>query len=136
MKKYDSVIVDIDYVNVGLTGLNSNIHEWLSAGLKYHDSMEGFTKGMVKFFKTCFKKSIYFELELKGQRIYEMNSDRLYFFKADFSNINNGTVQVYTCFEDGTFDWKDSKKIMSLDKFIKCFRAMLEDMEKKANTTE
>ena len=131
MKKYDTMLASLEYVNKGMTGLDVNITEQVIEYLRYETSVDRFTAGLVKFFKTCYKKRLFFEAEIFC--FADGNKDRVYYFKAGYDDIDNGTIQVYRCNENGCFDYHEDKQVLSLEKFLKCFKAFVLDLKKTAN---
>lgn len=131
MKKYDTVLANLEYVNKGMTGLDVNITEQVIEYLRCDTSADRFTAGLVKFFKTCYKKRLFFETEIYC--FADGNKDRVYYFKAGYEDIDNGTIQVYRCNENGCFDYHEDKQVLSMEKFLKCFKAFVLDLKKTAN---
>lgn len=130
MKKYDTMLASLEYVNKGMTGLDVNITEQVIEYLRHNDS-DRFAAGLVKFFKTCYKKRLFFEAEIFC--FADGNKDRVYYFKAGYEDIDNGTIQVFRCNENGCFDYHEDKQVLSLEKFLKCFKAFVLDLKKTAN---
>ena len=158
MKKYDTMLASLEYVNKGMTGLDASIREEVIEYLRNDPSADRFSVGLVKFFKTCYKKRLFFEAEIfcfadgNKDRIYyfitcfevvnpvfvtvcfaDGNKDRIYYFKAGYEDIDNGTIQVYRCNENGCFDYHEDKQVLSLEKFLKCFKSFVLDLKKTAN---
>jgi predicted SnoaL-like aldol condensation-catalyzing enzyme len=131
MKKYDTMLASLEYVNKGMTGLDVNITEQVIEYLRHNDSVDRFTAGLVKFFKTCYKKRLFFEAEIFC--FADGNKDRIYYFKAGYEDIDNGTIQVFRCNENGCFDYHEDKQVLSLEKFLKCFKAFVLDLKKTAD---
>lgn len=131
MKKYDTMLASLEYVNKGMTGIDANIREEVIEYLRNDPSADRFSAGLVKFFKTCYKKRLFFEAEIYCYA--DGNKDRIYFFKAGYDDIDNGTIQVYRCNENGCFDYHEDKQVLSLEKFLKCFKAFVLDLKKTAN---
>ena len=131
MKKYDTMLASLEYVNKGMTGLDASIREEVIEYLRNDPSADRFSVGLVKFFKTCYKKRLFFEAEIYC--FADGNKDRVYYFKTDYENIDNGTIQVYRCNENGCFDYHEDKQVLSLEKFLKCFKSFVLDLKKTAN---
>ena len=131
MKKYDTMLASLEYVNKGMTGLDASIREEVIEYLRNDPSADRFSVGLVKFFKTCYKKRLFFEAEIFC--FADGNKDRIYYFKAGYEDIDNGTIQVYRCNENGCFDYHEDKQVLSLEKFLKCFKSFVLDLKKTAN---
>lgn len=131
MKKYDTMLASLEYVNKGMTGLDASIREEVIQYLRVDPSADSFTAGLVKFFKTCYKKRLSFEAEIYC--FADGNKDRVYYFKANYEDIDSDTIQVFRCNENGCFDYHEDKQVLSLEKFLKCFKAFVLDLKKTAN---
>ena len=131
MKKYDTMLASLEYVNKGMTGLDASIREEVIEYLRNDPSADRFSVGLVKFFKTCYKKRLFFEAEIFC--FADGNKDRIYYFKAGYEDIDNGTIQVFRCNENGCFDYHEDKQVLSLEKFLKCFKSFVLDLKKTAN---
>ena len=131
MKKYDTMLASLEYVSKGMTGLDASIREEVIEYLRNDPSADRFSVGLVKFFKTCYKKRLFFEAEIFC--FADGNKDRIYYFKAGYEDIDNGTIQVYRCNENGCFDYHEDKQVLSLEKFLKCFKSFVLDLKKTAN---
>ena len=131
MKKYDTMLASLEYVNKGMTGLDASIREEVIEYLRNDPSADRFSVGLVKFFKTCYKKRLFFEAEIFC--FADGNKDRIYYFKAGYEDIDNGTIRVFRCNENGCFDYHEDKQVLSLEKFLKCFKSFVLDLKKTAN---
>lgn len=131
MKNYNYLSADLFYEGKGMTGLNTSIREHVLGVLAYDNDVDPAIAGLVKFFKACFKKNLSFETEFSAGIAGEV-SDRLYFFKYDVGDKENGTIQVFQCDSLGRFSYTEDRKIMSQERFLKCFKALTEDLKKAA----
>lgn len=131
MKNYDSLSADLFYTNKGMTGLESYMKETVLGVLKYDFDIDPVIAGLVKFFKSCFKKRIRFETEIHATIAGEC-TDRLFYFVADVGDLENGTIQVFQCDENGVFDRLEDRQVLSQACFIKNFKALTEDLKKNA----
>lgn len=132
MNKYECMLANLHYVNKGMTGRNAQIKETLSGGLAYDFDIQPVIEGLVKFFRTCFKKTIYFEAEISGYTIGK-SADRLYFFQFNYDDMEGETIHVYKCDKYGHFNSLEDGQIISQKKFITNFKAFAAEMIEAAN---
>ena len=131
MKNYDSLSADLFYEGKGMTGLESYMKETVLGVLKYDFDIDPVIAGLVKFFKSCFKKRIRFETEIHATIAGE-RTDRLFYFRFDVGDLDNGTIQVFQCDEYGRFDYLEDRQVLSQACFLKNFKALTEDLKKNA----